>query len=76
MNKNNTEVCSVIAGSLLPHILQRCVMQCVLIPPHKFRQPSCWYYCDKEIQNKKMEYLSVTVCGQNITKNLLIDSAC
>jgi hypothetical protein len=68
MNKNNTEVCSIIERSLVPHSLQRCVMECVLLPPHKFRQPSCWYYCDKEIQNKKVEYLSVTVCGKNFAK--------
>jgi len=68
MNRNNTEVYSVIERSLVPPSLQRYVMECVLLPPHKFRQPSCWYYCDKEIQSDKVEYLSVTVCGQNFTK--------
>ena len=33
MNKNDTKVCSVIERSLIPHSLQRCVMECVLHPP-------------------------------------------
>lgn len=30
------------SGNTWIRITQKCVMECVLLPPHKFRQPSCW----------------------------------